>query len=430
MNIMKFTASNTHEAMLEIRSVLGREAIIVANRKTDDGVEILATDSLEDVEALTNSSGKQTETVKRAATRAKTTAAKSGAKSKKKPASRTADKPQKTDTGKGKRSTVTLESVESDEPDDLESQREVADLRGALEGLARSGALTNTTNIAEIALVGRLTGTGLGPSMVQQLVQQVRPVTHVDTAWQKSLKNLKKQIRFKPGAFTTEGGTFVFHGPSGVGKTSVICKLAMQFLTDNTPAKLAIVSSGEEASLGRKGGLLSAFSQLLQVPIHHAESPDELAHVLRELRRKKLILVDAPAIDTNHLMASNSPIDKLQSKRQIEHCLVVSASMQGSSLDHIFGCLAETTIESVILTRVDETRQIGIATDCLLRSGMQLRYCSDTPDLHSPLHSETSDVLMTRLADLNPTQMPATGSSLMKNDLGPVANWLESAILV
>lgn len=430
MNIMKFTASNTHEAMLEIRSVLGREAIIVANRKTDDGVEILATDSLEDVEAYTQSAGKKASPARRGATSAKPTAAKSGAKSKKKTAARKTARSQKNDSAKVKRSTVTLESIESDQPDDAESQREVADLRGALEGLARSGALSTTTNIAEIALVGRLTGAGLGPSMVQQLVEQVRPVSHVDTAWQESLKNLKKQIRFKPGEFTTEGGTFVFHGPSGVGKTSVVCKLAMQFLTENTPAKLAIVSSGEEASLGRQGGLLSTFSQLLHVPIHHAESPDELAHVLRELRRKKLILVDAPAIDTNHLMASNSPIDKLQSKRQIEHCLVVSASMQGSSLDHIFGCLAESTIESVILTRVDETRQIGIATDCLLRSGMQLRYCSDTPDLHCQLHSETSDVLMTRLADLNPTQMPAAGNSLLKNDLGPVANWLESAILV
>ena len=127
----------------------------------------------------------------------------------------------------------------------------------------------------------------------------------------------------------------------------------------------------------------------------------------------------------------NNPIGKHQAKRRVEHCLVVSASMQGGLLDHVFACLAESPIESVIMTRVDETRQIGIAIDSILRSGMQLRYCSDTPDLHCILHGAATEVLMARVDAFSPLSPDAiTPESLTKNGVSPVANWLESAILV
>ena len=51
MNIRKFTAANTHDATRLVREALGREAMIIANRKTADGVEIIATDNLDDLNA-------------------------------------------------------------------------------------------------------------------------------------------------------------------------------------------------------------------------------------------------------------------------------------------------------------------------------------------------------------------------------------------
>ena len=418
MNIQKFTAATAHAATQEVRKALGREAIIISNRSTPDGVEIVATDSLDDLNADLSALSSNAEIP--------------GAES------------QSTQTRKSEHKKSKVSVSDSSHIDEnavastasghlraIELQREIADLHGALEGLAGSRALTATSNITEITLAGRLAGCGLGPAMVQQLVEQARPVTQVDSAWQKSQKNIKKQLRFKAGDFVNEGGTYFFHGSSGAGKTTALCKLAMEFLTIHSPGKLAIVSTGVNPSVGSDNSLLTGFSQLLHLPVHRAKSPEELEHVLRQLRRKKLILIDTPAFDPNNLHVLNNPVAKHQSKRRVEHCLVVSASMQGGLLDHVFACLAESPIESVILTRVDETRQVGIAIDSILRSGMQLRYCSDTPDLHCILHSAAAEVLMSRLNAFSPLSSDLiTSESLAKNGASPVANWLESAILV
>ena len=420
MNIRKFTAANTHDATRLVREALGREAMIIANRKTADGVEIIATDNLDDLNA--DLTGLIPDAEVRSPARSEP-AAKRARQSKKKSAKASAGK-------SAGQASAAVTSVGNAGDQNLHLQREIADLHGALEGLARSGALTMTTNISEVTLAGRLMGCGLGSAMVQQLVEMARPITDVETAWGKSLKNIKKQLRFKPGDFITEGGTYFLHGSAGSGKTTAICKLAMEFLTTNTAGKLAIVTCGENNSLGYKDSMLSAFSQLVHLPVHHAKNAAELEHVLRQLRRKKLILIDTPAIETNDLTVINPSAFGHLSKRQVEHCLVVSASIQGGLLDHLFACLAETPIESLILTRVDETRQIGVSIDSILRSGLQLRYCSDTPDLHCMLHSVSTEVLMARLSAFNPLSTEGVGGrSGAKNGPAPVANWLESAIL-
>lgn len=421
MNIRKFTAATTHAATIEVRNALGREAIIIANRKTANGVEIIATDNLDDLNADLSTLDLDADIPKPVESGSKSQQAK---KPKKKQAKASAGK----NVGK---ETNTAAPANDASHRNIELQREIEDLHGALDGLARSGALNITTNIAEITLAGRLMGCGLGPTMVQQLVGAARPITHVESAWQKSLKNIKKQLRFKPGDFTTEGGTYFLHGSGGAGKTTAICKLAMEFLTSNSPGKLAIVVCGEKNSLSYEDSMLSAFSQLLHIPVHRAGDAEELDHVLRQLRRKKLILIDTPALEANDLAVFKSPVAKPPVKRRIEHCLVVSASIQGGLLDHVFACLAESPIESLILTHVDETRQIGVSIDSILRSGLQLRYCSDTPDLHCMLHSASNEVLMSRLAASNPLSNDAiSAESLSKNAPAPVANWLESAILV
>ena len=421
MNVRKFTASTTHAATLEVRKALGREAIIIANRKTDNGVEIIATDNMDDLNADLSALDLDTEPSNNAVDDKKSKRVKrSGSK---KAAVATAV----TDTAE----VVRAAPVDNASHRTNELQREIADLHGALEGLARSGALTMTTNISEITLAGRLMACGLGPTLVQQLVESARPVAQVDSAWQKALKNLNKQLRFKPGDFIEEGGTYFFHGSAGAGKTTAICKLATEFLATNPPGKLAIVVSGEKNSLTNEDSLLTAYSQLLHIPVLKAGNAAELDHVLRQLRRKKMILIDTPALVANDLASHNSVVFKHHAKRRIEHCLVVSASIQGGLLDHLFGCLAESPIESVILTHVDETRQIGVSIDSILRSGLQLRYCSDTPNLHCMLHNTSAELLMSRLAAFSPLSSAEFNTeSLTKNAPAPVANWLESAILL
>jgi flagellar biosynthesis protein FlhF len=419
MSIKKFIAANSHEAMQEVRSAFGRDAIIISNRTTEDGIEIIATDNPDDLQPEQPATGAvPSQPAQKSASGSKKSTTKST-----RSRSKTGRKPLE----------PRVAAVESGTRDDLREsilRQEIADLQGAVQGLTTSGSVANGTHWAEITLAGRLMGLGLGASLVQQVIDQARPITKMDSAWKQTLKHLKKQLRYEPGAFTGEGGAYVFHGPVGAGKTSVICKLAAQFLTENTVGKLAIVSAGDSSSIERRDGMLKAFSQLLSIPVHHAETPSELRHVLAALRRKKLVLIDTPAFDVNRLLPFGESTGQLGGKRKVEHCLVVSATTQGSMLDHTFACLAESAVESVVLTQIDQTRQIGTAIDSLLRSGLQLRYCADSADLHRPLLSNATETLISALAEVSPVSSRMSGNSVAQIDDGTVANWLEPAILV
>ena len=50
MTIKKFIAANAHDAMQEVRRALGRDAMIISNRTTSEGIEILATDDMADLQ--------------------------------------------------------------------------------------------------------------------------------------------------------------------------------------------------------------------------------------------------------------------------------------------------------------------------------------------------------------------------------------------
>ncbi len=56
MQLRRFTAESTPEALAAVRLALGDEAIILANRKIGDQVEIIATAHMEDAQALANAS--------------------------------------------------------------------------------------------------------------------------------------------------------------------------------------------------------------------------------------------------------------------------------------------------------------------------------------------------------------------------------------
>ncbi|MEM7257733.1 MAG: hypothetical protein AAF404_10130 [Pseudomonadota bacterium] len=416
MSIKHFTAATAHDAMKEVRNAFGRDAIIISNRSTVDGIEIVATDNLDDLQSSATDSV-QAQTTAPADKKVKSARSKSSARKKAAASANTSDIDEEAHNQSTLREAVL--------------RQEIADLQGAVQGLATSGSVANGAHWAEITLAGRLTGLGLGNALVQQLIAQARPIVKVDAAWNHTLKNLKKQLRFTPGDFTTGGGTYVFHGPCGAGKTTTICKLAAQFLTENTVGKLAIVSAGANTGIEQKDGMLRAFSQLLNIPVHQADTPSELRHVISGLRRKKLVLIDTPAFNVNQLLPFGESTGQLSSKKKIEHCLVLSACTQGSLLDHTLACLAESAIESVVLTQLDQTRQIGTAIDCVLRSGLQLRYCSDSANLHDKLLENTPQALINLLANGNQMQqLSPNGKMSVAIDYGSVANWLEPAILV
>lgn len=401
MSVKRFIGEDAHSAMQQVRKAFGDDAVIVANREVASGVEILAANSFDDlldpdkvedavpidessqdepadIEAADPTTGNPDAAIKKAAKQPAT----SGGK-KRQPAK--SDKPA---TARKTREVVASSPVASSN----EFQKEILELRSIIEGLARSGSVTTTKNISQIGLSGRLLSAGLGTERVRDLMEAVSSIKKTENAWKKITGILEKQLPLQPLDICAEGGIFFFHGPAGAGKTTALCKIAAQYLARESAAKLAIINC--DTQLIGNSGLLPAVGSLLGVPIHNVSNETDLSHSIRQLRRKHLILIDTSALTSESMQYPDELTGARHSSRRAKHCLVLPAHLQGSAIDGIFSSLSESVIQSLILTRVDETPQLGISIDCLLRSSMKLTLLSDSPSLHDPLRAVNASNLI------------------------------------
>ena len=91
-----------------------------------------------------------------------------------------------------------------------------------------------------------------------------------------------------------EGGVVALVGPTGVGKTTTVAKLAARFALKHGKRRLALVSL-DNFRIGAHEQLLT-FGRILGVPVHFAGDADGLRRYLDQLSDKALVLVDTAGV--------------------------------------------------------------------------------------------------------------------------------------
>lgn len=163
-------------------------------------------------------------------------------------------------------------------------------------------------------------------------------------------------------------------GPTGVGKTTTIAKLAAAAIV-NSGARVALVTIDTFRIAAVEQ--LKIYGEIMGLPVEVVLSPDQLQHALRRHRDKDLILIDT---------AGRSPRDSdriaelhefLNQDEQIENCLVLAAPtderLQKKALES-FGRLG---ISRLIFTKLDETDRCGALINLSTRCNLPLAYLTN-----------------------------------------------------
>lgn len=379
MKIKRFFAADIRQAIHKVREALGPEAVILSNRPVQGGIEIVAAADYD--EALFSTLGAQAAPVQEGGTDSQVRgqeippvtddvgvgAQARGSTLSRKPGYKPAD------TGRP--------LIEwSQEPALVEMRRELATLRSLLEhqisGLAWGDV--GRRSPLRATLLRRFMELGLSPHLCQQVADSVSEDVDFDHAWRHGLGLLSHRLAVTDDDILTEGGVVALVGPTGVGKTTTIAKLAARYALRHGPNRVALVST-DSYRIGAHEQL-RIYGRILNVPVCLATNEEELRNMLEDLRDKQLVLIDTAGMSQRDLRLSKQLAllsDSAVAGIPIKSYLVLSATSSVNSLNQIVQAFHAVQPQGCILTKLDESVSLGAALSAVIEHKLPVAYTSN-----------------------------------------------------
>lgn len=244
-------------------------------------------------------------------------------------------------------------------------------LENQLSGLAWGQSEHSDPN--KIALIKRLVQLGVGWNTAQKLVSKVSP--NSEMAWSEILFNIEKNIPYEEKDIVDQGGIIALVGPTGVGKTTTIAKMASRFVIRNSSSQLALITT-DCYKIGAQAQL-KTFADLLGVPVHVAKTEGELYTLLSSLAHKRLILIDTAGMTQKNLQLSQQITKNNSGLNTVRNYLVMSAATQLNVMEDIVQSFSKVGLRGCILTKVDEALHLGNIITILIENKFCLSYLSE-----------------------------------------------------
>jgi len=173
----------------------------------------------------------------------------------------------------------------------------------------------------------------------------------------------------------------VLIGPTGVGKTTTIAKLAAVYGVENISGRRPLSVHVITIDAFRIGAQhqIEGFTKIMEIPVSFIDNHDALQ---REIDLNKevtdLILVDTTGRspkDSAKLGEMKQILDACGPKAEVH--LTVAASTKTEDLLHIMRQFEPFSYEAVLITKIDETRHLGNIISALAEKGKPISYVTN-----------------------------------------------------
>ncbi|WP_372872633.1 flagellar biosynthesis protein FlhF [Shewanella sp.] len=172
------------------------------------------------------------------------------------------------------------------------------------------------------------------------------------------------------------GGVVAFVGPTGVGKTTSIAKIAARFAAHHGADQVALITTDHY----RIGAFeqLATYGKIMGCPVKQAHDLNELQQILYQLRNRKLVLIDTAGMGQRDMRLVEQ-LDNLtaNSALPIRSYLVLSATSQRRVLQDAVNHFKRIPLSGAVLTKLDESVSLAGALSALIQSGLPLSYVTN-----------------------------------------------------
>lgn len=401
MKVKRFYAANIREAMRKVREELGAEAIILSNRRVSNGLEIIAAIDYDekllknpqtDAHSKTKSSAPQSAPIIPSKPIPTPVAA---------PASMASSTPEAVETPKPASTPVITKPVRpvteksqvvwSQDPLLVDMQNDIKRMQQMLEqqlsGLAWGDLGRRQPQRAD--LLEKLMHFGLTAKLSVQLADAA--VTQPEQGWSIALNALTQGLRVGEDEILSEGGVVALVGPTGVGKTTTIAKLAAHYTLRHGPRQVALITTDSY----RIGAFeqLRTFAMILDLPVRLVSSREELQDAITGYSDKSLVLIDTAGMSQRDMRLSQQ-FALFDVEPAIKTYLVLSANAQVAMLEEAVLAFGKVPLAGSILTKVDEATRLGGVFSVLYDHKLPLAYVSNGQRVPEDLQVAQIDELL------------------------------------
>ncbi|HEX7387877.1 MAG TPA: flagellar biosynthesis protein FlhF [Castellaniella sp.] len=343
MNISRFVGATSREALRQVRLALGPDALIISNKRVNGGVEILASDQTA-----------MPEEVPVAAPEAPPEALR-------RPPASVARPP-------GAAAADVLGAI--------------GELKGTLESRIDELVWGNQLRQSPqaISVFQTLLQFGFSTALLRAMLKRMPTQPDARAALQWARRELIDHLPVMPSeeALWQPGLVLALVGPTGIGKTTTLAKLAARCVRRMGADHLVLLTT-DTYRIGAHEQL-KIYGQMLHVPVHVVQDAPELRRILQSVRADQVVLIDNVGTSQRDRYVADQAALLAGAGRRVERLLVLNAASQGDTLDEVARTYLHdggTPLKGCIITKVDEASRHGAVLDTALRYQLPIHYVSD-----------------------------------------------------
>ncbi|MGC1547638.1 MAG: flagellar biosynthesis protein FlhF [Rhodanobacter sp.] len=260
-----------------------------------------------------------------------------------------------------------------------------------------------------------MTRLGIEPDIARRLADELPDQLSADQARYLPLGVLSRRLNATGRDVASDGGVTVLVGPTGVGKTTTIAKLAARAVLRHGAGQVALVST-DNYRIGA-AAQLEHYGRLLGVRVFPAYDAASLREVLEVLRSRHTVLVDTAGVAGNDVRLQQQ-MTLLRDAGELRTCLVLAANAQAQALDDAVRAYQPLQPQACILTKLDEAPSLGGALSMLIRHQLPLDYTTDGQRVPEDITAADTRVLVCRAAQATKGQSAEVDEGVMMERFG------------
>ncbi len=366
MNMKKFVANTSREALRLVRTELGEDAVILSNRKVDGGVEIVALAGAEFAE-LTQEHQQPAPVQPAPVQRAQASAVRPSPQS----------------------------PVPSPQSPQLDQQGMLREIKSMHNMIQEQIAYLSWANMQQrdpkrTRMLRDLLNAGFSPALSRSLLDKMP--ANAGFSWVHQMLGHNLRIATAQENVVVRGGVVALIGPTGVGKTTTTAKLAARAVVRYGADKVALLTT-DSYRIGAHEQL-RIYGKILGVAVHVVRDTADLRLTLSGLKHKHLVLIDTLGMSQRDSRVAEQT--EMFDATGVRRLLLLNATSGADTLDDVVRMYNSAGVIGCIPTKLDEALTLGTVLDVAVRHKLALHYVANGQRVPEDLHEVNLKYLLHR----------------------------------